>query len=264
MGYRLTWVYMRPNGTEQRIRPVWPSERPDIDTYSLTTSKTGVTGQHAICISPDGKYLYLYSWNIYSFYLSDWSLNSYTGTAASTSSSVDSRWIFFKDENTIYSFSDSGTFQQVSMSNYDLSGGTVTTLSNNIGSGKAWCEFNPDGTKFYCTQWGYDAYEYSLSTAYNPNTATLDYTLPTTWTIDYNNYCIRFSPTGKKVFISNRSNGTNWIYQYDCSTARDLSTATYSNKSLTLGYGSSFDVTEDWTIFTISFSSAAIYQYNAS
>lgn len=265
MWYKLKRIMMWVNGVEKQVRPTI-TERPDIDTYSLAIQKTGLSEQHAICISPDGKYLYIfYSWKIYWFYLSDWSLNSYTWTAASTSSTVDSRWIFFKDENTIYSFSDSGTFQRISMSNYDLSGGTVTTLSNNLGSGKCWCEFNPDGTQFYCVKRWNEAYQYGLSTAYNPNTTSLNYTLPTSSVVSSNTYCIRVSPTGKKVFISNRASGTNnKIYQYNCSTPRDLSTAVYSNKSLTLGYWSSFDVTDNGDIFTISFNSSAIYQYSSS
>lgn len=251
----------------QKVRPSWPTERPDIDTYSLVTTKTAPANYpHAVCISPDWKYLYIYAWYVYCHYLSDWTLNTYSSTASSTTSStVDSRWLFFKDENTIYSLSDSGTFLEISMSNYDLTNSTVTTLTNNIGSGKVWCEFNPDGTKFYCVKRWNAWYEYGLSTAYNPNTSTLDYTLQTSSDISSNTYCIRFSPTGKKVFISNRASGTNnKIIQYECSTPRDLSTAVYSNKSLTLWYGCSFDVSDNGDIFTVPQDGQSVYQYSSN
>ena len=34
MGYKLTWIYIRPNGTEQKIRPTWPT----ILSYDFTQS----------------------------------------------------------------------------------------------------------------------------------------------------------------------------------------------------------------------------------
>ncbi|MBA10728.1 MAG: hypothetical protein CMC73_05955, partial [Flavobacteriaceae bacterium] len=98
-------------------------------------------------------------------------------------------------------------------------------------------KFNNDGTKMYMADRAGTTdntiYQYSLSTAWDPDTATYDnksYDFTAVLTGDELN-CFVFNADGSAVYLAEYSSSRK-IYQFTLSTAFDISTATYSNKSL--------------------------------
>jgi hypothetical protein len=87
-----------------------------------------------------------------------------------------------------------------------------------------------DGTKLYVAgDTNNTVYQYTLSTAYDITTASYDSKSRTVGTQDSNPNDVFFSSDGTKMYIAGNTNDI--IYQYTLSTAWDLSTATYANKS---------------------------------
>lgn len=105
-------------------------------------------------------------------------------------------------------------------------------------------EFNSDGTKLIIVGWQQlisgtgtgGCYQYSLSTAYDVSTASYD-----SVSFDLSNEMtqptgMKFSSDGTKMFvIDNQAGGVGTgdvVFQYNLSTAYDISSASYSNNSL--------------------------------
>ena len=81
MWYKLTWVYIRPNGTEQKIRPVLPPYSPDITTATQDQSiqPQSIGNQRTLSISPDWFHILLTNegWPVYEYTLATaWDLTS--------------------------------------------------------------------------------------------------------------------------------------------------------------------------------------------
>ena len=126
--------------------------------------------------------------------------------------------------------------------------------------------FNHDGTKIYIiTPAGDYIYQYGLSTAYDISTASYDSKSFYLGSQETNAYGLTVNDDTTKVYMVGVS--TDYIYEYDLSTASDISTASYNNVSLNISSqeGSSRGITfnNDGTkIFLIGSSSDSIYQYN--
>lgn len=261
------------NGEEHEIRE-WSSpivERPDIDTYTQTSyTSSWHSDATSICVDGEWKHIYLWQWwsgGMNYHYISSWDLSSYSTTATSSTSWIDTRWMFYKDPKQLYAIRESySSIYNIAMStDYDLSTATITTPSIAItDSKKCWCEFSPDWVYFYRSYWeGGRIVQYTLSTPWDLSTASETYTFYTSFTNAP--YDIRFSPTWKKCFVSSRYfNWSNWIYQLDCSTPYMLSTATYNNKYITTSFLVTFDVTDNWRIFAEDTNNNIIYQYDAN
>ncbi len=90
--------------------------------------------------------------------------------------------------------------------------------------------FNDDGTKMYILGRATDAaYQYTLSTAYDISTASYDNVSLNLSGQDTDPYDIKFNNDGTSMFVTGRANDS--VFQYTLSTAYDLSTASYANKS---------------------------------
>lgn len=134
------------------------------------------------------------------------------------------------------------------VSEYDLSvAWDVTTatfvqsfnVNAQTGTNSLKVRFKDDGTKMYVLSETNDrVYQYSLSTAWNVSTATYDsvsFLISGQETVALG---MCFGDSGAKMYIIGQGNDT--VYQYNLSSAWDLSTATYS--------GLSFSVTAQETI----------------
>ena len=100
-------------------------------------------------------------------------------------------------------------------------------------------KFNNDGTKMYMADKAGTTdntiYQYSLSSAWDPGTATYDnksYDFTTQLTSDELN-CFVFNNDGSAVYLAELGPSRD-IFQYTLSTPFDISTASYANKSLSL------------------------------
>ena len=102
--------------------------------------------------------------------------------------------------------------------------------------------FKPDGTKAYIADANSDLiYQYSLSTPYVVTDASMSYdsvsfNLRTSTGNSANAMLaasMKFKPDGTKLFVLNEP--TDTVYEYDLSTAYDLSTISYNNKNIAIG-----------------------------
>lgn len=120
--------------------------------------------------------------------------------------------------------------------NPDLTTASYDSVSFSIASQDAaptGIYFKSDGTKLYMSGRFYDAiYQYSLSTAWDLSTASYDsvsFSVATEATFPET---IQFKTDGTSFYTIDRSNDN--IYQYDLTTAWDISTASYANKSFSV------------------------------
>ena len=103
-------------------------------------------------------------------------------------------------------------------------------------------DLHPDGTKVFITSNANQSRiaMWTMSTAYDMQTASYTNSFS-----DVDNEAsaikgIKFNPDGTKLFVANStaeadSTGEHAIFQYDLSTAYDLTTASYANKSINIG-----------------------------
>lgn len=105
---------------------------------------------------------------------------------------------------------------------------TGTSISTQDGGPES-IAFNNDGTKmFTITNTALEIYEYSLSTAYDITTATLQNTISTQ---DSDPSGIEFNNDGTKMYETGY--GGSAIYEYSLSTAYDISTASFQDSLTT-------------------------------
>jgi sugar lactone lactonase YvrE len=128
--------------------------------------------------------------------------------------------------------------------------------------------FKPDGTKFYIVGTTNDTvYQYSCSTAWDVSTASYDSKSFSVTTQEGNPFGLFFKDDGTKFYVV--GSVTDTVFQYSCSTAWDVSTASYDSKS--------FSVTTQETIPTALFfksdgtkfyvmgqTNITVYQYSCS
>lgn len=135
------------------------------------------------------------------------------------------------------------------------------------GAGFNWIVFNPDGTKFYGLINSTDTlYEYNLSTAWDITTISSSGVLKVFTSQDTSPQGFYFKPDGTKLYMLGAT--TDDIFEYDLSTAWDLSSISYNSKSYALaqtltGNSISMSHTGD-RLFIGSPSDDYIYQYTLS
>ena len=127
--------------------------------------------------------------------------------------------------------------------------------------------FKSDGTKMYMVgSSGDNVYQYSLSTAYDVSTASYD-----SVSFDISGQSIlsrdiRFNASGSKMYIV-QYQGT--IYEYDLSTAWNLSTASYNSASFSVSTQDSapysiFFKTDGTKLFVVGDTNDSVFQYSLS
>ena len=146
--------------------------------------------------------------------------------------------VAFKSDGTkMYVAGAAGTgtgdvFQYSLSTAWDISTASYDSISYSNGSitNAYTIQFKPDGTKLFIQAYEDDrVYEHTLSTAWDLSTASynnnnLYYGGQTATAYDFH-----IGSNGTKVYVSNNDSP---MYQYTCSTAWDLSTATYDSVTL--------------------------------
>jgi sugar lactone lactonase YvrE len=93
--------------------------------------------------------------------------------------------------------------------------------------------FKTDGTKFYIVGNAYDTiFQYSCATAWDISTGSYDNKTFTTTAQEATPTALFFKPDGTKLYVIGGTNDT--VYQYTCSTAWDVSTASYDSRSFSV------------------------------
>lgn len=175
----------------------------------------------------------LYRWSLGTA----WDFDTFTTSGYTSSSDVNhaSGGIFFKPDGTTVFLADNNSIREYSLSTAWNVASTVTlqyTLTTVAGTNRypVSIKFKPDGTKmFFTTDEGGQPHEfqqYSLSTAWDLSTATLDYDKDVeTWTD--RRIVFDFAPDGKRLLMLNND---GWqARQYTLSTAWDISDFDVSN-----------------------------------
>jgi DNA-binding beta-propeller fold protein YncE len=179
-----------------------------------------------------------------------------------------------KSDGTSYYVMDNTTdtvYQYNLSTAYDISTASYASKSFSVNtqiSSPVALAISADGTKMYSGQTG-TIYQYTLSTAWDISTASyasLSYTNGTNHT---NLRGILFKPDGTKVYIGDIGGTPKDIFQYSLSTAWDISTASYDNKTLvvtsTVGEFGEMDFNADGSkLFIQSYDNDAVYQYSLS
>mgnify|MGYP003645540892 CR=1 FL=1 len=128
-------------------------------------------------------------------------------------------------------------------------------------------QFNTDGTRMFVA--GYNnqrIYQYTLSTAFDVSTASYSSTSLSVSAQDATIWPFVFNGDGTKLYIVGKTNDA--VFQYTLSTAFDLSTASYANKSFSIAtqsasaYGIALNTAG--TKMFISDGNDSVYQYTLS
>ena len=154
---------------------------------------------------------------------------------------------------------------------YDLGNASYDSVSFSIAAQDAnpvSAFFNNNGTKLYMLGGTYDsAFQYSLSTAYNVNTASYDNVSFSFASQDTNPQSALFNNDGTKLYMVGTTNDS--VFQYSLSTAFDLSTASYDSVSFSVAaqdanpYGITFN-NDGTKLYMVGISSDYVYQYALS
>lgn len=258
--------------TPVSVTPSTIVERPDLDQYSLlsTATLTWFNGPHAICVSEDGTKLYIWpaTWLIRQYSMSGGLLSNITSEESNSWSSVDTRWLYCKPDGTLlFSTSDRHKITMSMSTPYSLTWCTISTLSSDIwGISDLWgCWFTPDGNYLIvCCPSNTNVAKVPCTTPRDLSTATATW-MTTTSALGYVPADVAISPTWLKMFVWQVWESSNYIKQYNLSTAWDITTAVDSGKSLWWWNRALFGVTWTWDIFvTDSTSTPTVYQYTAS
>jgi len=129
--------------------------------------------------------------------------------------------------DTVYQY-DLSTAWDVSTGSYANKSMSVTTQENTPKG----MHFKPDGTKVYIVGLTNDTvYQYSLSTAWDISTGSYESKSFSVSSQTGNPEGIFFNPNGYKMYVIGNVYPNADVFEYDLSTAWDVSTASYSNTS---------------------------------
>jgi sugar lactone lactonase YvrE len=239
--------------SQEAILPITLS----VDKATLRSANVSVATQDSqpvgITFSPSGTRMYVVGTNtdrVYQYKLStafDVSTATYMSkniSVANTSTAgpgdTDPRDVQFHPEgHTMYIVGiDRDTVYQYSLSRaWDVSTATYASKNKDISAqdtNPQSLAFSDDGSKMYILGSTNDRiFQYTLSTPWDVSTATYASKFLSVAAQENSPLAMVFSVDGKKVLVIGSTNDT--VYQYTLSTAWDVSTATYDNKSLNIG-----------------------------
>jgi sugar lactone lactonase YvrE len=211
----------------------------DSITFATTSQAASPRG---VAFKSDGSKMYVLDYPskaIYQYSLST-AWNQSTATYDSVSFGVSSQTpnsgfgLEFKPDGTAFYIADNSTnvvYQYTLSTAWDLS--TASYSSNSFDttaqdSDTSVIKLGNSGTRLYVLGRVNDTvYQYSLSTAYDVSTASYDSKSFSVASQETNQLGMAFNPSGTKMFIVGSS--SDIIYEYDISTAWDISTASYNS-----------------------------------
>jgi len=171
---------------------------------------------------------------------SSWDISTGTYTskfaATGTQDATPNGIAFSADGTKLYVLggTNKAVYQYTLSTAWDASTATYASKSVSVSAqaSNPWgLTFSADGSKMYVTDQGTSSvYEYGLTTAWDVSTASYASKSMSTATQDSKPHGLAFDSTGTILYVAGYSSGT--IYQYTLTTAYDVSTGTYSGKSL--------------------------------
>jgi len=251
---------------------------------SVATQDSQSTG---LTFSPSGRRMYVVGTNtdrVYQYKLStafDVSTATYMSKSisiANTSTAgpgdTDPREVQFHPEgHTMYMVGTiRDTVYQYSLSTaWDVSTATYASKSKDVSAqdtNPQSLAFSDDGSKMYILGSTNDRiFQYTLSSPWDVSTATYASKFLSVAAQENSPLAMAFSNDGKKVLVVGSTNDI--VYQYTLSTAWDISTATYDNKSLSIGaqeatpHGIALSIDQK-KMFILGSASDTVYTYQRS
>jgi len=251
-----------------------------LGVHDQTITLTDDTGMRGIAFNSDGTRLYMIGTTndkIYQYNLS----TAYDISSITTADSEYTIPVYSPSPYDLYITPDDTTIIILDYSTHEINKltfgtiGDVTTLNY---EGKRLSTANQDateygiamadnGTKMYMVgASGDNIYQYSLSTAFDISTATYDNIALSISGQEGNAYGMDISKDGTKLYIIGNN---ETVYQYNMSTALDLTTASYSNIAFSIASqetGSQcISFSDDGTrMFALGTTQDKIFQYNLS
>jgi len=237
--YQTNDIYIKPDGTKAYIIGALADK---VFQYSLSTA-----------------------WDI-----STASYDSIDFSVASQGTAPDG--LFFSIDGTSMYVSDivPDTIYQYTLSTaWDLSTASYASKSFDVSSQAstpASYYIKPDGTKLYVNDSVSDSvYQYTLSTAWDISTASYDSVSLSTNSVDAAPNGLAFRSDGTRMYVLGTSGDA--VYEYSLSTAWDLSTAVYTNNSLSVASQTTapYDIYVDadaGSIYVLG--SGIVYQYSTA
>ena len=240
----------------------------------------GVGGQetnpHGLFLKPDGTKLYITGYNgdsVDEYDLSTaWDISSASASQVFYVGSQDTvpTDVFFKSDGTkmyICGYNDQDINEYSLSTAWDIS--TASYLQNfSISSQDTLVTgvfFKPDGTKMYIAgDTNNSVFQYGLTTAWDISTASYESkSVASQGTAPQQ---LSFNNDGTKLLILD-SSGTDSVYQYSCSTAYDVSTATYNSVSFAVNSQDTtptglFFKDDGMKMYVLGDVSNTIYQYS--
>jgi hypothetical protein len=205
----------------------------------------------------------------------DMSTASYDSVSLSVGSQDGSpRSVTFNDVGTkmaLVGSSNATIYQYTLTTGFDLSTASWDGSSSNFSvssqmSAPQDMSYNSDGSKMYVIGNSNDAiYQYSLSTDYDVSSASYDSVSLSVSTQDNIPLSFSFGSEGAKIFVM--GNASDTVYEYDLTTAFDLSTASYNSVSFDVGSqdGTPTGLTfsnNGRKMFIAGFNNDIVYQYS--
>ena len=171
----------------------------------------------------------------------DFSTATYNSVSLSTSAqNAGMLGLAFSTDGTKMYTSGSGVVYQYTLTTaWDLSTASYASKSFDVSTQVTTAydvDFSSDGTGMYVMDNGtYTLYQYTLSTAWDVSTASYASKSFSVTSQESNPTGFTFNDDGSKLYVSGV--GSNNTFQYDLSTAYDISTASYNNVFLFTGAG---------------------------
>jgi 6-phosphogluconolactonase (cycloisomerase 2 family) len=166
----------------------------------------------------------------------------------------------------VASASDATIYQYDLSTAYDISTASYASksfLASSQSTNSYAVDFKSDGTKMYILGLTNDTvYQYSLSTAWDVSTASYDSVSFSVTSQEATPAHVEFKTDGTSFYIVGVGNDT--VYQYDLTTAWDLSSASYASKSMATGLTNPYHFTfkPDGTKIFISEAADIITQFS--
>jgi len=182
--------------------------------------------------------------------------------------------LVFKPDGTkmfVVGYGNDAIFQYSLSTAWDVSTASYDSVSFNVSSQEPNSQglfIKPDGTKFWITGNSDKVWQYSMSTAWDISTASYDsvnFSTAGTATLPVG---VEFRSDGKKMYLIDVQ-GTQRVYQYNLTTAWDLSITSYDSVSFSTSSqdATPLDLTfnSDGTkMYMIGSTTDTIYQYGLS
>jgi 6-phosphogluconolactonase (cycloisomerase 2 family) len=230
--------------------------------FSVTGNKMFIIGQHT-----DAVHQYSLSTAF------DLSTASYDSVTLSVSSQDTTPWdVKFNNTGTkmyVVGSTNDSIYQYSLSTAFDLSTASYDSVSFSVSSqtgNPVAVAFNNDGTKMYISDLGpHRILQYSLSTGFDISTASYDSVFLSIVSQSNNPRNLAFNPKGTELYVVGLDQDT--VFQYELSTAFDLSTASYNNVSFNTSSESTYPLglafsTDGAKMYVAGSNSDSVHQYS--